>query len=343
MVDQMGDNRPGDRPTEASHAHQHSHTDQHGHSHGHSHGVGLARAGARHVRPLAGAFAIIAVLFVVEAVAGFWTNSLALLSDAGHMLTDVIGLGMALAAIQLASRFSRSSDRGHRSRPGSRHTFGLYRLEILAAFINALLLFAVAIWVVIEAIRRLGSSHEILEGPMLMVAVAGLVANLVALGLLHQGSGESLNIEGAYLEVLADLIGSVGVIIGGLLLAVFGWTWIDPVIAAAIGLFILPRTWRLGREAVRILLQAAPDHVAIGELHGQLIAIDGVVDVHDLHVWTLTSEMEAASAHLVTGVDVDPHAVLDQARDLLRAGYGIDHGTFQVEPVTHEGCHDMTW
>lgn len=310
----------------------------HSHGHEHSHGVGLARAGKRHAPRLAAAFVIIGVFFVVEAVAGVLTNSLALLSDAGHMLTDVIGLGMALAAIQLASRFeSRSSTKL------SNHTFGLYRLEILAAFVNALLLFGVALWVLIEAIRRIGASPEVLEGPMFVVAVLGLAANIVAFALLRDGSEESINIEAAYLEVLADLIGSVGVIIGALLLRFMGWNWIDPVVGAAIGLWILPRTWRLGRNAVRILLQAAPEHIDLGELHRKLSTLPGVVDVHDLHVWTLTSEMEAASAHLTTGAEADSHAVLDGARDLLEQDYGISHGTFQVEPDTHTGCHEVTW
>ena len=254
------------------------------------------------------------------------------------MLTDVIGLGMALAAIQLATRFERRS-----TSTRSTHTFGLYRLEILAAFVNALLLFGVAIWVLVEAIRRLGSAPEVLAGPMFVVAVLGLLANVVAFQLLRDGSEESINIEAAYLEVLADLIGSVGVIIGALLLRYFGWTWVDPVIGAAIGLWILPRTWRLGRNAVRILLQAAPAHIELDRLHGDLSAIEGVTDVHDLHVWTLTSEMEAASAHLVTTVETDPHHVLDRARELLQVDYGIDHGTFQVEPDSHVGCHDVTW
>ena len=321
-------------------AHHEHHNGGHDHEsgHGHSHGVSLARAGARHVRPLTIAFAIIAVFFVVEAVAGFATNSLALLSDAGHMLTDVIGLGMALAAIQLATRFERRS-----STAVSSHTFGLYRLEILAAFVNALLLFGVAIWVLIEAARRIGGDAEVLEGPMLIVAVLGLLANIVAFWLLRDGSEESINIEAAYLEVLADLVGSVGVIIGALLIRFFGWTWVDPLIGAIIGVWILPRTWRLGRNAVRILLQAAPEHISLDELAQDLGNIDGVSDVHDLHVWTLTSDMEAASAHLVTSEDADPHGVLDQARQILGETYRIDHGTFQVEPDTHVGCHEITW
>ncbi|MEJ7801218.1 MAG: cation diffusion facilitator family transporter [Ilumatobacter sp.] len=266
------------------------------------------------------------------------TNSLALLSDAGHMLTDVIGLGMALAAIQLASRFERN-----RTQRRSNHTFGLYRLEILAAFVNALLLFGVAIWVLIEAGRRLFGDPEVLGVPMLIVAGLGLVANLVAFILLREGSKESVNVEGAYLEVLADTIGSVGVIVAAILLEVFGWAWVDPVIGAGIGLWILPRTWRLGRRAVRILLQAAPEHIDLDALAAELAAIPGVVDVHDLHVWTLTSEMEAASAHLMTTSDADTHSVLDQARTVVTDTYGVAHGTFQIEPDDHTGCEEVAW
>ena len=280
---------------------------------------------------------VIAVFFVVEAAAGWLTNSLALLSDAGHMLTDVIGLGMALAAIQLANRFERNTDQG------TSHTFGLYRLEILAAFVNALLLFAVAIWVLIEAVDRLRSEPDVLDGPMLVVAVLGLAANLIAFALLREGARESINMEGAYLEVLADTVGSVGVIIAALLLRFLGWGWADPLIAALIGLWILPRTWRLGRNAVRILLQAAPAHISLDGLRSDLGAIGGVVDVHDLHVWTLTSEMEAASAHLMTTDGSDPHGVLDEARDLLSVKYGIQHATLQVEPESHVGCEQVSW
>ena len=304
----------------------------------HDHGVGLARAGERHQGRLAAAFIVILVFFVVEAGAGFATKSLALLSDAGHMLTDVIGIGMALAAIQLASRFADQPSAARTS-----HTFGLYRLEILAAFVNAILLFGVAIWVLVEAVKRIADEPEVLGMPMLVVAIGGLVANLVAFGLLREGSKESLNIEGAYLEVLADTIGSVGVIIAAILLELFGWNWVDPVVGAAIGVWILPRTWRLGKRSVRILLQAAPEGLDLNALANELTSIDGVVDVHDLHVWTLTSEMDAVSAHLMISTDTDNHRVLDQARELLAESYGITHGTFQVEPETHAGCEAITW
>jgi cobalt-zinc-cadmium efflux system protein len=178
---------------------------------------------------------------------------------------------------------------------------------------------------------------------MLVVAVLGLVANLVVFALLREGAKESLNVQGAYLEVLADTVGSVGVIVAAVLLQVFGWTWVDPVVGAAIGLWILPRTWRLGGQAVRILLQSAPPGLDVARLEGELAALPGVVDVHDLHVWTLTSEMEAASAHLMTTADADAHQVLDRARSLLHDAYAIDHTTFQVEPDTHTGCAEIAW
>jgi cobalt-zinc-cadmium efflux system protein len=327
-------------PARHSHSHSHGHGHGHSHSHGHSHGPGLARAGARHRNRLFVSFLLIATFFVVEAVGGVLTNSLALLSDAGHMLTDVVGMGMALAAIQLATRH----ERGRHDRPTpSSHTFGLYRLEILAAFVNALLLFGVAIWVLVEAVRRLTGEPEVLAVPMLVVAVIGLVVNLVALALLRGGSGESLNVEGAYLEVLADTVGSVGVIVAAVLLEVFGWTWADPVFGAAIGLWILPRTWHLGRQAVHVLLQAAPPGIDLHQLETELRALPGVIDVHDLHVWTLTSEMDAASAHLMTADGADSHLVLDQARALLAERHQITHGTFQVEPDTHTGCAELHW
>ena len=307
-----------------------------GHDHGHSHGAGALRAGARHQRRLAISFVLIATFFVVEAVGGVLTNSLALLSDAGHMLTDVIGLGMALAAIQLANRHERRADSGQ-------HTFGLYRLEILAAFVNALLLFGVAVYVLVEAVRRLSGEPEVLGVPMLVVASLGLVVNLIAFLLLREGAKESLNVEGAYLEVLADTVGSVGVIVAAVLLEVFDWSWVDPVVGAAIGLWILPRTWRLGGQAVRILLQAAPPGFDLAELGRELTALPGVVEVHDLHVWTLTSEMENASAHLVVEVGTDTHQVLDAARDLLQHRYDIDHATLQIEPTDHEGCDELRW
>ena len=299
----------------------------------HDHSHGSIRSGARHKGRLAAAFGLLAVFMVVEVIAGLATDSLALLSDAGHMLTDVLGLGMSLAAIQLASRGSR---RRHR-------TFGLYRLEILAALANAVLLFGVAIYVLVEAVGRFDDPPEVLAAPMLVVASLGLVANLVAFALLRQGSKESLNVEGAYLEVLSDTVGSVGVIIAAIVIQVTDWGWVDPAVGIAIGLWILPRTWRLASRAVRILVQAAPPGTDLDAIETALAALDGVVDVHDLHVWTLTSEMDVASAHLMVRAGTDSHAVLDQARDLLRDGHHIDHATLQIEPDNHKGCDEVAW
>lgn len=299
-----------------------------GHHH-HQH----ASAAARHKGRLAWALAVLAVLTVAEVVVGVATDSLALLSDAGHMLTDVLGIGMALAAIQLASR---GEHRSHR-------TFGLYRLEILAALGNAVLLLVVAAYVLVEAVLRLDGAPDIPAGPVIGVAVAGLGANLVAFALLRSGSKESLNVEGAYLEVVADTLGSVAVIVGAVVLAVTGWTWVDAAVGVAIALWIVPRTLRLAGRAVRILVQAAPPGTDLAAMAGDLAAVDGVTGVHDLHVWTLTSDMEVASAHLVVGAAVDHHGVLDQARDLLRDRYGIGHATLQLEPDDHRGCDEVGW
>jgi cobalt-zinc-cadmium efflux system protein len=299
------------------------------HEHGHRH----VRAGARHKGRLGAALVVLGVVTVVQVVAGLVSNSLALLSDAGHMLTDVGGLGMALAAIHVADRSRRDRQR----------TFGLYRLEILAALANAVLLFAVAIYVMIEALRRWGDAPEVLAGPMLAAAVVGLVANIVAFLLLREGASESLNVEGAYLEVLSDLLGSVAVIIAAIVIAATGWTWVDPVVGVAIGLFILPRSWRLGAQALRILVQAAPPGLDLAALEAELRTVMGVVDVHDLHVWTLTSDMDVASVHLMVTEGTDSHAVLDRARVIMRDNHGIGHATLQVEPDTHEGCDEVAW
>ncbi len=304
----------------------------HGHDHAHSHAPSL-RSGARHKGRLLAALAVLATAMVVEVVAAFAANSLALLSDAGHMLTDVAGLAMALAAIHVADRAASDGPR----------TFGLYRLEILAALANAVLLFAVAIYVVVEAVRRWGDPLDVLVGPMLVVAIVGLVANVVAFALLRAGSKESLNVEGAYLEVLSDLVGSVGVIAAAVVIGVTDWAWVDPAVGVAIGVFILPRTWRLGAQAVRVLVQAAPPGLDLVGLETTLRGLDGVVDVHDLHVWTLTSEMDVASVHLMVCEGTDTHAVLDRARVVMRDQHGIDHATLQIEPDTHKGCDELAW
>ena len=304
-------------------------------AHQHAHGGGPAsRGGERHAPRLAAAFAVAAALFLVEAVAAIATGSLALLSDAAHMLTDVLGVGMALAAITLASR--GSSRRGR--------SFGLYRLEILAALANAVLLFLGAGYVLVEAVERVrGDPTEIPTTTVLAVAAAGLAANVVAFLLLRDGAAESLNVRGAYLEVLADLVGSVVVIVSTVVIALTGLDWVDAVAGALLGLWILPRTWRLAGDALRVLLQAAPAGIDLAAVRADLAALPHVVDVHDLHVWTLTSEMDVASAHLMVTADGDTHAVLDQARQLLADRYAVIHATLQVEPDDHTGCDEISW
>lgn len=294
----------------------------------------MANAGQRHRGRLWAAFALLAALMVTEAVTAVRTGSLALLSDAGHMFTDVLGIGMALAALTATRRRDRDPQR----------TFGLYRLEVLAALANALLLSAVSIYVLVEAVRRFGDPPEVSTGPMLVVAILGLLANIVAFALLRPGAQESINIQGAYLEVLGDLLGSLGVIAAALVIAGTGWWWADPLVAVAIGLFILPRTWRLGRAALRILVQAAPEHLKVTAVHDRLVAVSGVSDVHDLHIWTLTSGMEVASAHLTIDPAADLGTVLGAARSALKEDFRIEHATIQVEPAPTSGdCGSVGW
>jgi cobalt-zinc-cadmium efflux system protein len=286
----------------------------------HAHASAVSAAG-RHQRPLAIALVLTAAYMVVEAIAGVAFSSLALLSDAAHMLTDVGGLGMALAAIQFGkSRRSRS------------HTYGLYRLEVLAALVNAVLLFAVAAFVLVEAYRRVAEPPDVPGTPLLVVAAIGMLVNLVSFRLLRAGAGESLNVKGAYLEVMSDMLGSAGVILAGAILLTTGWSYADPIIGAAIGIFILPRTWRLGREALRILLEVAPSDVDIVALEAELAARPGVAAVHDLHVWTLTSGLRAASGHVVLADGADLGAVLADATEVLEHRYSIQHVTLQCEP-----------
>jgi cobalt-zinc-cadmium efflux system protein len=319
--------------------------------HGPAGGAPAGHAGGRHRRRLQAAFALLTVFMVAEALTAWLTGSLALLSDAAHLFTDVLGIGMALAAISVAGRaaargltVTATVPGAAGGGPGVQRTFGLYRLEVLAALANAVLLAGVTTYVIVEAVRRLLSPHEISAGPMLIVAVAGLLANIVAFALLHGGARESLNVRGAYLEVLGDLVASAGVIVAGLIIWLTDWWYADPLIAVAVALFILPRTWALGRAAVRVLVQAAPSHVDVTEVQRTLAAVPGVTDVHDLHVWTLTSGMDVASAHLSIERSGDLTPVLSTARALLRDEYGIAHATLQVEPVAASTeCHDASW
>ncbi|MBX6723328.1 MAG: cation transporter [Dactylosporangium sp.] len=297
---------------------------------GHRHGAPTG-SGARHRGRLWAALALLGVFMLAEALAALLTGSLALLSDAAHMFTDVLGIGMALAAIYAATR----------SRAGGQRTFGLYRLEVLAALANAVLLLGAALYVLVEAVRRFAEPPEVRAGPMLAVAVAGLAVNVVAFALLREGARESLNVRGAYLEVLGDLVGSGGVVLAAVIIQTTGWVYADPIVALAVAVFILPRTVALGRAALRVLVQAAPEHLDVEEVRRTLGAVPGVTDVHDLHVWTLTSGMDVASAHLSVDATADLDTVLADARARLRDAYRIDHATLQVERAG--ACPPIHW
>jgi cobalt-zinc-cadmium efflux system protein len=276
-----------------------------------------AGAGVRH---LLAVFGLVIGFLVVEVAGGLLTNSLALLADAGHMLTDAAGLGLALLAIWFARRPASAAK-----------TYGYYRMEIFAAVGNAVILFGVAGFILYEAIQRLAAPPEVIGLPMLAVAVIGLVVNLVSMRLLHSGAQESLNLRGAYLEVLGDLLGSVAVIVAAVVILLTGWTPIDPIVSVVIAALILPRTWTLLREAVDILLQATPRGVDLDEVRDHIRRAPGVVDTHDLHAWTLTSGMHVVSAHVVIERDAEPASVLDELCACLADDFDFEHSTIQLE------------
>ena len=291
---------------------------------GHSHSP--TSAGGTHRRALAWVLTLVLAYVGVEVAAGLWTGSLTLLADAGHMATDALGVGMALAAVTAARRAARNP----------RQTFGHYRWEVLAALANAVLLLGVAGYVAFEGIGRLRSPVEVNAWPMLAVAVVGLAVNLASFRLLHAGAKESLNVRGAYLEVMADAIGSVGVIVSAVVILTTGWPYTDAVVALALAAFIVPRALRLAGEALRIVVQAAPPSVDVVALTSELGALDSVNDVHDVHVWTLTSGMDVASVHLVSGASSSGD-VVRAAQRVLRE-HGLAHATVQVEDEAGHQC-----
>ncbi|MEU4577758.1 cation diffusion facilitator family transporter [Nonomuraea sp. ATR24] len=298
-----------------------------GSGHGHGHAAG------RHRWRLAVSFVLIGVFFVVELVFGLLSGSLSLLSDAGHMAADVVTLGAALVATRIATRPDTTG----------RRSYGSYRAEVFASLLAVVMMLGVALYVVIEAIGRIGERAEVSSGPMMIVGAIGLLVNLVALFLLRSGAGESLNVRGAYLEVVADTAGSVGVIVAGWLVSATGQPFWDTFVALAIGLFVAVRAVSLGRQVFAVLGQHVPEGVDPDAVAADLSAIEGVRDVHDLHLWTLTSGMNVATAHLVTAEPADHHAVLDQARDVLSRRHHIAHATLQVEPADHRGCDEVGW
>jgi cobalt-zinc-cadmium efflux system protein len=302
-----------------------------GHDHSHA---GAASLGARHRSRLWLALGLALAVMVVEAVASWRTHSLALLSDAGHVAGDALGIAMALAAIVAVRRAG--------TRP--RRTYGMYRLEVLAALANTVLLFGVAGFVLVQAVRRLDEQPEVQSIPMLLVAVFGLAANVASLLLLRSAATESINVRGAYLEVLGDAIASIGVIAAASVIALTGWYAVDSLVAVGVGLFILPRAYRLGRDALRILLQHAPAGVDPRAVEDSLGALEGVKEVHDLHLWTLTSGMDVATVHLALDSGADPGTVLGDAQRTLAERFDIAHATVQIEPGSAEdACGTPHW
>ena len=284
----------------------------------------------QHRGRLAIVLALSLTVLVVEAVVAVVTGSLALLADAGHMLGDSFGLVMALAAMTVAQRGGA---------PGSRRTFGYQRTEILAAGVNGLILMGLAAWVGVSAVRRLGDAPELEGGLVLTAGAVGLVVNLIGLKLLQAGSHESLNVRGAYLEVLGDALGSVAVLASATVILTTGWYPADAIASLVIAAMIVPRAVSLLKDVVEVLMESTPRDVDLAELRDHIVGIPGVKDVHDLHVWTITSGMPIMSAHVVVDDDVtdmrEAHAVLDRLRGCLAEHFDVEHSTFQIEPSGH--------
>lgn len=265
------------------------------------------------------AAAILTAFFVVELVTALWINSIALLADAGHMLTDLVAMFMGLTAVLLARRGSTSPAR----------TFGWHRAEVFTAVANAALLIGVAGFILYEAFERLGHAPDVPGVPMIVVALAGLLANAVVVLMLRSHSKDSLAVKGAYMEVVADTVGSIGVLIAGIVTVTTAWPYADVVVAVLVALWVLPRAIALARAALRILSESSPAHIDVEELRSALCAVDGVTGVHDLHVWTLVPGKDMVTAHLTSNADTA--RVLDDARAVLTA-HGLEHATVQVEP-----------
>lgn len=287
-----------------------------GAGHDHSHGITEGQS----ERPLWWALGLTSTFLIAEVVGGILTNSLALISDAAHMFTDSAALAISLAAIRIGRR---PADR--------QRTFGYYRFEILAATVNAVLLFMVAVYILYEAWDRFRNPPEVQSVAMLVIASLGLLVNLISMRLLSAGKDASLNIKGAYLEVWSDMLGSVGVILGAVIIWATGWVWVDTVIAVGIGLWVLPRTWTLLRDSLNILLEGVPEGIGLDEVEAAIGAIPGVESVHDLHVWAISSGKASLTAHVVNASSAVWPELLEVIREKLAHDFNIHHVTVQIE------------
>ena len=294
-----------------------------GHDHaGHSHGT---RATEGNRRRLTATLALSGGYLVAEVVGGYLSDSLALLADAGHMLSDVAALGLSLFALWVAGR-----------PPTPARSFGYYRAEILAALVNGATLVAIAIFIVVEACGRFREPPEVQGAMMMGIAAGGLAVNLVGLWILNAGKSESLNVRGAWLHVLTDALGSVGAIAAGLLIWLLGWRWIDPAVSVLIALLVVYSSWSLLKESVAVLMEWAPRGIDVDGVHDAMLSIPGVAAVHDLHVWTIASGMNSLSAHVETTEDASGRELLKALQGRLHERFGIEHATLQIEPEGFE-------
>ncbi|MGR2921122.1 cation diffusion facilitator family transporter [Acinetobacter sp. 1125_18A] len=288
-------------------------SEQQGHDHSHA----VVTEG--NVKKLTFALALTSTFLIVEVIAGFMTQSLALLSDAAHMFTDAAALAIALIAIKIGKLPA-----------DDKRTFGYQRFEILAALFNAMMLFVVAIYILYEAYQRFSQPPEIQSVGMMIVAVIGLVINLISMKILFSSSKESLNIKGAYLEVLSDALGSVGVIIGGAIIYFTGWMWVDTIIAVLVGFWVLPRTWVLLKQSINILLEGVPEEIDIEKLRNDLLSVKGVESIHQLKVWAITSKNVHLTVHLFAP-EADRNQLYQQVMEMLSHQHGITEMTLQIE------------
>lgn len=286
---------------------------------GHTHGPGGHNAA--NTRRLSLVLALVTIYMIAEVVGGLLTNSLALLADAGHMLSDAAALGLSLFAIWFARRPAPPQK-----------TYGYYRIEILAALANGAALVAISLYIFVEAYQRFHAPPEILGGPMMAIATGGLVINLLGLWILNEGKSSSLNLRGAWLHVLADGLGSAGAMAAGALILAFGWNWADPVASVLIGLLVLYSSWSLLKEAVAVLMEGAPGHLDVDEVRNSIRGVKGVRSVHNLHIWTITSGMVALSVHAVAEDGQARGQLLREIQELLHDRFHIIHATIQIEP-----------
>ncbi len=296
-----------------------------GHHHHHDHGREAGRAGNR--ARLGWTLLLTLAYMVAEIVGGYLSGSLALLADAGHMFSDAAALALSLFAAWIAAR-----------PPTPQHSYGYYRAEILAALANGATLIAISIFVFIEAFHRLGAPHPVVGPLMLAVASGGLVINLAGMAILNAGKSHSLNVHGAWLHLLTDAMGSVAAIVAGALVWAYGWNWADPVASVLIGILVIYSSWSLLKQAIAILMESTPGHLDVDAVRGAIQSTPGVREVHDLHIWTITSGMESLSAHVVLADGYEGAASLKTLRQVLHDRFAIDHITIQIEPADQDPC-----